>query len=352
VENKAHHMETKKTCLAYLERPEVAELVSSKLAGGLETRLFRAFLQDVPGRASDPQGEQNAQDPFETLDRENDLLEAAREGYLGAVEWLHARMMADPKEGDARVFARVCAEAASGGRLDVLMWARENGCPWNVSTCIEAAENGHLACLKWAHENGCPLENGRPLKNNICLYAAEGGHLECLKWARWNGCPWDERTCNRAAYRGHLECLKWAHENGCPLSERTCAHAAEGGRLDCLKWARESGCDWDKWTCTKAAEGGSLECLEWARENGCDWDEWTCAHAAGNGRLECLKWARKNGCPWDKRTCAFAINTAERLGSVREKDGGWYDEWISAYAAKKDRVTECLEWARANGCPE
>jgi hypothetical protein len=343
-------METHKSCLALLERPEIADLVSSKLVGGLELRLFRTFLLDARGRASEGQ---NAQDPFETLDRENDLLAAAREGYIGAVEWLHGRMRADPKEGDARVFARVCAEAASAGRLEVLMWARDNGCPWNVSTCLEAAKNGHLDCLKWAHENGCPLEHGRPSKNDICLYAAQGGHLECLKWARWNGFPWDERTCSHAAYRGHLECLKWARDNGCPLSERTCAYAAEGGSPECLEWARDNGCPLDKKdTCTRAAEYGNLECLKWARENGCDWDEWTCAYAAGNGHLECLKWARQNGCPWDKRTCAFATAKEEYLNSFPEKDGGWYDEWIYAYAVEKDRVSECIRWARANGCPE
>jgi hypothetical protein len=42
----------------------------------------------------------------------------------------------------------------------------------------------------------------------------------------------------------------------------------------------------------------------------------------------------------------------ERNKLVLEKDGGWYDEWIRAYAAEKDRVTECLRWARENGCPE
>ena len=28
-------------------------------------------------------------------------------------------------------------------------------------------------------------------KGNICNWSAEGGHLEILKWARANGCPWD-----------------------------------------------------------------------------------------------------------------------------------------------------------------
>jgi len=47
----------------------------------------------------------------------------------------------------------------------------------------------------------------------------EGGHLEVLKWARENGCPWDEDTCAGAAEGGHLEVLKWARENGCPWDE-------------------------------------------------------------------------------------------------------------------------------------
>ena len=52
--------------------------------------------------------------------------------------------------------------------------------------------------------------------------AAEGGHLEMLKWARENGCPWDEDTCANAAKGGHLEVLKWARENDCPWDEWTC----------------------------------------------------------------------------------------------------------------------------------
>src|SRR5690349_14049438 len=34
-----------------------------------------------------------------------------------------------------------------------------------------------------------------------------GGYLEVLQWARANGCPWDERTCLNAAADGHLEVL-------------------------------------------------------------------------------------------------------------------------------------------------
>ena len=45
---------------------------------------------------------------------------------------------------------------------------------------------------------------------------AEGGHLEVLQWARGEGCDWDWRTCANAAEGGHLKVLQWARDNGCP----------------------------------------------------------------------------------------------------------------------------------------
>ena len=34
--------------------------------------------------------------------------------------------------------------------------------------------------------------------NNTCDDAAQGGHLEVLKWARENGCDWDIYMCDAA----------------------------------------------------------------------------------------------------------------------------------------------------------
>ena len=79
----------------------------------------------------------------------------------------------------------------------------------------------------------------------ICEIAAEYGHLEVLKWARQNGCPWDEMTCSFAADGGYLEVLKWARENGCPWDEMTREYAERSrakGRQEVLKWANENGC--------------------------------------------------------------------------------------------------------------
>ena len=44
------------------------------------------------------------------------------------------------------------------------------------------------------------------------------GHLEILQWARQNGCLWDRRVCYYAAKNGHFNVLIWAKENGCPFT--------------------------------------------------------------------------------------------------------------------------------------
>jgi hypothetical protein len=105
-----------------MEQPEVAEQMSSRLAAGggqgLELRMFQTFLRNIRGSG----------DPFETMDRKEDLPAAAREGRFGAVKWLFACVNGAPKDGDKRVFAEIYAKAASSGHMEILQWARQEGC--------------------------------------------------------------------------------------------------------------------------------------------------------------------------------------------------------------------------------
>ncbi len=128
-----------------------------------------------------------------------------------------------------------------------------------------------VVCRQWhvlLAQSTVPL----PCTASFTTAVVVGGHLEVLQWARSQGCPWDEDTCAHAARGGHLEVLEWAREQGCPWDEWTCAYAARGGHLEVLKWARSHGCMWDEWTCIEAARGGHLEVLEWARSHGCPWN--------------------------------------------------------------------------------
>jgi hypothetical protein len=87
-------------------------------------------------------------------------------------------------------------------RVELLNWARANGCPWNEKTCATVTEGGHLEVLQWARANGCQW------CAETCYWAASGGHMEVLQWARANGCEWDASTCSEAANGGHLDVLK------------------------------------------------------------------------------------------------------------------------------------------------
>jgi len=60
-------------------------------------------------------------------------------------------------------------------------------------------------------EKGCAV----PLK--LVDFVAS---VEMLAWAKANGCPWERRTCKRIARGGHLAVLMWAREHGCAWGER------------------------------------------------------------------------------------------------------------------------------------
>ena len=79
---------------------------------------------------------------------------------------------------------------------------------------LDAVNLGCLSTLKHLHSRG-HLER----KEWLCMFAARSGQLEVLQWARANGCPWDRWTCTAAAKGGHLEVLQWARANGCPWDE-------------------------------------------------------------------------------------------------------------------------------------
>jgi hypothetical protein len=71
-----------------------------------------------------------------------------------------------------------------------------------------------------------------PWNEAACAHAALGGHLEVLQWARANGCPWDEKTCAMAARKGQFQVLKWAIKNGCPCAKETREMAENAGLVD------------------------------------------------------------------------------------------------------------------------
>jgi hypothetical protein len=67
-----------------------------------------------------------------------------------------------------------------------------------------------------------------------CASAAEGGHLDVLKWARENGCPWDEETCDERGEGRPPRDVEVGARERLPVGQETCEKAALGGHLEVL----------------------------------------------------------------------------------------------------------------------
>ena len=45
------------------------------------------------------------------------------------------------------------------------------------------------------------------------------GHIELLKWARLNGCPWDEYTYGYGEQNGDPALVRYLEDEECPMYE-------------------------------------------------------------------------------------------------------------------------------------
>jgi hypothetical protein len=88
--------------------------------------------------------------------------------------------------------------------VELLQWARSNGCDWSATTCCLAAAQGKLETLQWLHASGCPWDE------RVCLCAAAHGYLLILQWSRIMNCPWNIDECLRWSIGGqHIQVAEW-----------------------------------------------------------------------------------------------------------------------------------------------
>jgi hypothetical protein len=73
---------------------------------------------------------------------------------LGSKRWL----LGGAQVGESQWMPVERGDAAECGHLEVLQWARANGCLWNDMTCANAAKGGHPDTLKWLRAGGCPWD--------------------------------------------------------------------------------------------------------------------------------------------------------------------------------------------------
>ncbi|GLC61125.1 hypothetical protein PLESTB_001720600 [Pleodorina starrii] len=116
---------------------------------------------------------------------------------------------------------------AESGSLEMVVWLRERGCPWDADAFEGAADSGNAAMLEWMAAQGCPMGS----TGEAYLKAGRNGDFATLRCLRRLGCPWgpDSSTFNRAIYNGgnnnernapycSLPVLSWLVTEGCPVN--------------------------------------------------------------------------------------------------------------------------------------
>ena len=125
--------------------------------------------------------------------------------------------------------------------FSVLEYLVEHECPWFEDAYFVAARGGNLDCIQYLLHHP-HMFFGPDQEDDICSGAASGGHIDILLYAHENRLPWSSRTTALAAKQGSLKCLAYLHEHGCPWDFQTCHNATQYGHRECLLYAQEHGC--------------------------------------------------------------------------------------------------------------
>lgn len=233
-----------------------------------------------------------------------------------------------------------CEYFAKEGLVNLLKWARENGCKWNSLVCVKAARAGHLEALKWAHENGCKWNS------LVCVKAAAGGHLNVLRYLEEIGHRFSSFVCEVAVSNGHLEAAEWLIERGFLFGDGAVNKAAHGGHLHVIKWVVANGRVLGPLVFSAAASGGHLELLKWMRKNG---------HGCELRRLkfisfEVVKWMYEEGIVTDILACEELLSWDCSLPVLEWMvTNGHEFSWRAYDYISASGNLKALKWAREKG---
>lgn len=137
-------------------------------------------------------------------------------------------------EAAADIVPQMLRGASRSGKIETLEWIRASypAAFMNGSGAVRDATN--VAGLAWILENTSYVWRG----DECNLYAAYG-YLELIQYARAQGCPWEPsgQGCVRAAFYGHLETLKWMVGAGACFKHEYCDAVAENnGHTRVVEW--------------------------------------------------------------------------------------------------------------------
>lgn len=263
--------------------------------------------------------------------------------------------------------------------FDVLKYAHENDCPWNISTLFNLIHIDDIKILEYLYDNG--IQNYKCDYNNLLISMVEFNCIKSIKWFFNNNILQlgDYTICYKIAARcNDIEILKFLHENNVPWHKKTCTSAIS---YDYVKYVIDNGFPWDEKILINAIKRGCLETikyhyetnnhqhiysdeltrhaaktsnipiLEYLRSKQCPWNENSYEQAVKKNNMELVKYLDENGCPCDNNICTIAAmrGNFEILKYLHNK-GHMLDEETFLEAALGDYI-EIVKYLYDNNCP-
>lgn len=236
------------------------------------------------------------------------------------------------------------------GDMRLLRFAHKRYLPVDDHCATTAAQFGRIDMLKYLCDLGCPMGP------TVTCRAAHCGQLACLKWLREVALvPWDRKALRMAAYAGSKKCLEYILDTAdLTTFHEECDTGSGSGLRDCM----DDGID-------QVSRSGSLECLITLLEHGGELrGEETIALVAGSGHLSMLEWLWLHWEHWSKCSKRWlshqriqdvwtneplisAIRTGELacLKFLHEKCGQWLDiDKLIGEAIRIGRGVRCLKF--------
>lgn len=158
---------------------------------------------------------------------------------------------------------RCISWAAFSGKLDIVKYLHEQGCPWNGCVLNDSCFNGHLEVTKYLYKNGCPV------RRKALTYTITRGYLSTLKYLYESLIEyhWDDSYLSEAALCGNVEIIKYLHNNNFPWNNDIMINAVMSGKLDAIKYLHENDFPWNEDVLSIAINRGNLDIIKYVYEN-------------------------------------------------------------------------------------
>lgn len=179
----------------------------------------------------------------------NECLESALyAGRLPVLKWFHENGWPLTKQHSVEF----CGIAGSFNHFEILRWLLDIKIKpaGNTLKCI--IRKGDMEFAEYA------ISCGAPLSASACHAAAMYGRLDFLIWLRnEKNCPWTSHTCEAAASIGNLGIVQWAFRQGCPMTTTACRNALDHKHMEVAIWLISHGVPIGKysWTLISTAFG-------------------------------------------------------------------------------------------------